>query len=376
MLNNKKMKIGQISLAYQPINGGQEVYINELIKVFEKAGFDSIVYQTKRNGRYPNTQMVPRIPFLHRIIPGIDQHIFNLFLYLFFRKKIKSEDIIICHYALQALPVWDLRKKIVVLSHGIEWYPEEKSFNTFIKERIYKRAFDRFVTVANDTDYFRHFGLDVKPGEKFFEEVAHNKWFIPNCVDIEHFKKTEGIPELKNKNIIFVPRQIVPDRGIHLAIESFYHFQKTHKDFYLYIAGQPLIGRYYNFCLSLIKKYALSERVKFLGRITRDRLPDYYSSAKLCLIPTIRREGTSLSALESMSCGTATISTDVAGLKDLPTYKVSQDPVNISAGISAVLENVKEIANQQAEFTRSTFNLTNWRIAWLRVINSIESNAN
>lgn len=370
------MIIGQISLAYQPINGGQEVYINELIKLFQAEGIESHVFQTKRKGYYENTHMVPRIPLIHRFIPGIDQYIFNLFLYFFYRRQLINEDLIICHYALHSLPVWDLRKKVIVLSHGIEWYPEEKSLSTFIKEKIYKKALHRFVTVANDTDYFRHFGIDVKPGEKYFEEVSPGKWFIPNCVDTEHFKKTNGLIELKDKNFIFVPRQIVPDRGIHLAIESFYHFQKTHKDFYLYIAGQPLKGRYYNFCLSLVKKYALGERVIFLGRITRDRLPDYYSSAKLCLIPTIRREGTSLSALESMSCGTATISTDVAGLKDLPTVKVSLEPLNISIGISNVLENVEEIANQQAILTRNTFNLTNWKNAWLKVINNMNSNAN
>ncbi|HCY77266.1 MAG TPA: hypothetical protein DHV28_15210 [Ignavibacteriales bacterium] len=363
------MRIGQISLAYQPINGGQEVYINELIKIFRAAGIESQVYQTKRKGNYEHTQMVPRIPFLHRLLPGVDQHVFNLFLYLIFKKELNAEDLVICHYAIHSLPVWKLKKKVIVLSHGIEWYPEQKSLNTFIKENVYKKALYRFVTVANDTDYFRHFGIDVEPGKKYFEEISPGKWFIPNCVDTEYFQKTEGIKELNDKNFIFVPRQIVPDRGIHLAIESFYHFHKTHKDYFLYIAGAPLNGKYYNFCLDLVNKFSLKDKVIFLGRIAREILPNYYSSAKLCLIPTIRREGTSLSALESMACGTATISTDVAGLKDLPTEKVSLDPVEMSMGMLKVLDNVGEITKYQAGITRNIFNKHNWMNAWLNVIN-------
>ena len=366
------MRIGQISIAYQPINGGQEVYIDQLLKVFRETGIDSRVYQTKRRGIFLNTQMVTRIPFLHRLFPHIDQHIFNLFLFLFFQNKLRSEDIIICHYALHSLPVWKFKEKTIVLSHGIEWYPEEKSFNTKIKEKIYKKALDRFITVANDTNYFRHFGIDIKPGENFFEEVAPNKWFIPNCVDTTYFKRTEGLPELKNKNIVFVPRQIVPDRGIHIAIEAFYFFQKEYKDFYLHIAGAPLKGKYYEYCLSLIDKCSLHDKVKFLGRIDREKLPDYYSSAKLCLIPTVRREGTSLSALESMACGTATISTNVAGLRDLPTVQAEPYPEAIFEAMKDTLASLEKIEEQQHRVVKEVFNQVNWSKAWLKVINSFQ----
>ena len=110
----------------------------------------------------------------------------------------RREDVLISHYALHALPVWKLKNKIIVLSHGIEWYPNEKTFNTYLKEKLYKKALDRFTTVANDTNYFRHFGIDIKPGEKFFEEVAPNKWFIPNAVDTSLFKRTQGGAILNN----------------------------------------------------------------------------------------------------------------------------------------------------------------------------------
>ena len=40
------MKIGHVSLSYRPVTGGQETYIENLKRVFEKLGHSNTVYQS------------------------------------------------------------------------------------------------------------------------------------------------------------------------------------------------------------------------------------------------------------------------------------------------------------------------------------------
>jgi glycosyltransferase involved in cell wall biosynthesis len=218
-------------------------------------------------------------------------------------------------------------------------------------------------------------GLAIEPGCGCFEEVAPRKWFIPNCVDVDHFRRTETIDELKNRKIIIVPRQITPDRGIDLAIRAFRLFLQTHADYYLYIVGKVSRGSevYFEECKDLVKKLGLEDRVVFTGFIQRSLMPYYYSSATLTLIPTVRREGTSLSALESMACGTATVTTNVAGLQDLPSIQANPIPADIAGKMIETIDNLSDISFDQCNKVRQVFNLSNWSKAWLRVIETVSA---
>lgn len=367
------MTIAQISMCYQPVHGGQEVYIDNLIKIFKNESIDSQVYQNWRKGKYENSVMVPRVPFLHRLIPNINEHIHNFFLLLLFRNRLKKSDLILCHYGIHALPVWDFKKKVIVLSHGIEWNTERQSISRLIKERINKKIIGRFKLVVNDTHFLRHFGYDIKPAQNYFQEVLPAVWFIPNCVDTTHFDKKESLEEFKGKKFILIPRQIVPDRGIDLGIRAFYLFQKSFPEYKLLILGSPLKGPYYKQCKELITELEIEKKINFYGNVSNKKMPGYYSSATITLIPTIRREGTSLSALESMACGTATISTNVAGLRDLPTVQSDPTPEAISKAIQFTLSDQERIKAEQYKKVREVFNQTNWKNAWLKVINSYQT---
>ena len=100
-------------------------------------------------------------------------------------------------------------------------------------------------------------------------------------------------------------------------------------------------------------------------------MPDYYSSALVTLIPTLRREGTSLSALESMACGIATVSTNVAGLADLPTVQCEPNETAVAQALQDTLRKRTEIGLSQQATVRRIFNIENWAHAWLEVIRSV-----
>jgi len=370
------MKVAHITFNYKPIGGGQEVYIKNLIEVFEKEGIKNVIYQPiNKNYHYftkekdKNVKLVLNIPFIGRFIPNINKYLFNVFLLLHYFAFFKYDKIII-HYAFHSIPFWFFKKKVIVVSHGVEWYLDGKSINDKISFLIAKLTFNRFALVANDTHYFRTLKIGIKPKEKYFQEIKHQKWFIPNCVDINLFKPKELLEELKLKNIIFVPRQITWDRGIHLAIEAFYLFSKKYKEYTLLIAGGIRSKEYKTYCDSLIDRFNLKNKVVWRYNIKNNNISYFYSSSKMTLIPTIRREGTSLSALESMACGCPVVSTNVAGLADLPTLQAAPEPNDISSKMVELIDNYDEIKKRQMGATREIFNIENWSRTWLKVINN------
>jgi hypothetical protein len=139
----------------------------------------------------------------------------------------------------------------------------------------------------------------------------------------------------------------------------------------MHIAGGPLKGEYYNYCLDLIKRFGIEGNVCFLGRLNRENIRQKYYHSKVTLIPTIEREGTSYAALESMACRTPVVSTNVAGLKDLPTVKSSLTPYDINRKIQRVLLSWDKVSKDQYSQIKDNFNVDKWTKAWGHVIKQV-----
>lgn len=364
------MKIAHVSAHYRPIIGGQEVYIQNLIEVCRKAGHESIVYQLYRGEKADNAVCLPRLPYLARFIHGIDRKWLNYMVSFFKPKGLFGADAIITHYAFHAPPLNRVAKKTIILSHGVEWRVNNQTASDIACETNAKQCLGNFMHVVNDTHYLRHLGIDVRPATGFFQEVAPKVWFIPNCVDTNHFVPGLGLPEFKNKKIILVPRQMVEIRGIHLAIEAFFKIAKEFPDLEMCLLGKrhnaasPYIARLHK----MIADAGMQKRVYFRDPVPNRDMPAWFNSAKLVLVPTLEKEGTSLSAIESMSCGVATVSTNVAGLADLPTVQCDADAETIAETLRATLNDSIRIGNEQRRIVQETFNMKNWSDAWLKVV--------
>jgi hypothetical protein len=90
----------------------------------------------------------------------------------------------------------------------------------------------------------------------------------------------------------------------------------------------------------------------------------------------MRREGTSLSALESMACGTATVSTNVCGLADLPTVQSEPTDSAFAQAICETLAAQKSIAARQCASVREGFHIGLWADAWQKVVCTVAGLAN
>ena len=115
----------------------------------------------------------------------------------------------------------------------------------------------------------------------------------------------------------------------------------------------------------------LNKKIIFRGQLDSQLMPSVYSTAQMTIVPSLYEEGTALAALESMSCGTATVSTNVSGLADLPTKQCDPNERDFSELMIECFQNRGQIANEQIEVVHKIYNLDNFKKAWLEVINSI-----
>jgi glycosyltransferase involved in cell wall biosynthesis len=357
------MNVAQISYFYRPARGGQDVYVDSLLRVLASAGHAGTVYHASRR-HWPGLRSYPTLPVLGRFFPQANLHLFNWQLRRFARRHLCAADVIVAHYAFFARPVWDLPDRVIVLSHGIEWYADSGRRHDRLCEEVARAALERFTTVANDTAYYRHFGLAAAPAEGFFRELAPGRWFIPNAVDTDRFRPSGRA----RRPVVLVPRQICHDRGIDLAIAAFQRFAARRDGYELHVVGGPTRGAYFRSCARLARDLGVASRVRFLGYVPHAGMPAVYGSARVTLIPTRRREGTSLSALESMACGTPTVSTEAGGLRDLPTLKAAATAEGLADGLAEAAERGDRLGAEQQAAVARDFPFRRWAEAWNAVL--------
>jgi glycosyltransferase involved in cell wall biosynthesis len=367
------MKIAHLSAHYRPIIGGQEVYITNLIEVCKRNGFESKVFQVFRGERASDNYCVPRLKFFSRFFPSLDRKWLNYMISLLRPRELFKSDVIISHYAFHATPLEKVRDKTIILSHGVEWKVNDQTPNDSACEQNAKECLGRFLHVVNDTHYLRQLGINVPAAEGFFTEIVPGTWFIPNCVDTSHFKPGDGLKEFEGKKMILVPRQMVHARGIHLAIEAFSKIASDHPDLEMCLLGKRHRGAasYIQQLDKMITDLGLQNRIYFRDPVPNMQMPEWFNSATVTLIPTLEKEGTSLSALESMSCGIATVSTNVAGLTDLPTLQCEPNAESMGAALIEAFKNSTHIGESQRVIVNDIFNMNNWGDAWMQVIRTI-----
>ena len=81
----------------------------------------------------------------------------------------------------------------------------------------------------------------------------------------------------------------------------------------LLIVGE---GSEHNAIESLARQLRVADRIRLLGRMPQEQLPEIYSAADLLALPS-QREGWPNVLLESMACGTPVIASDFAGVHEI-----------------------------------------------------------
>lgn len=95
--------------------------------------------------------------------------------------------------------------------------------------------------------------------------------------------------------------------------------------------------------VQLAEDLGVSERVTFAGRVVHERLPDYYRSADVVVLPS-RYESFGLVTLEALACGTPVVATRTGVAPEIITPGVNgylaevNNPASLAAAIGAAVE--------------------------------------
>jgi len=206
-------------------------------------------------------------------------------------------DVIHSHLDIWALPFQDLTKVPVLHTLHNQLYKasitrkgEKKLSRLQIFEKHKKETLAVFISKSER----------LKSAIKFPES-----WVIYNGIDVSEFKFN---PEPKD-HFIWIAR-IDPFKGIENAIKA------------AEIAGVKLLlaGRLDPYRQDYFKekiKPHLSKKIQYLGEIPKERLSDFYGSARACLYPIEWEEPFGLIMVEAMAAGTPVIVFDRGSAREV-----------------------------------------------------------
>ncbi|HUU53897.1 MAG TPA: glycosyltransferase [Armatimonadota bacterium] len=368
----RPLRVAQVTYTYRPIAGGADVYAAQLADLITAAGHEHCVYQRLADTNAEDARFI-RNPWR-----GMPLEFWTQALALFrHRKELLSHDVIICHYphyllAIDLMSFFARRPLRIGVSHGVFWDDAPGSPKSFVKAWLTKLAFRRaHLYVANDSHFLRAMGLQLEPRQGMYARISPGVWFIPNGVDPGKFKPTDPVPEIRDRNAILVPRHLFRNRGIHLAIEAFAQFHPFRPETTLFLVGGGGQAEYVESLRREVEARGLKKSVIFYGSVPHAKLSAIYSSAQLTLIPSLCGEGTSLSALESMACGTATICTYVAGLRDLPGPHCLPIVSSLVEVMETVYRGRSGVGEEQQEIAVAVYSIDRWRESWREALKGV-----
>jgi len=170
---------------------------------------------------------------------------------------------------------------------------------SFVAQRL-----DRVITVSQSA---------AKEIERLFKVAPNRLRVVYDGTDTSIFRRNVKKSESKNglimvgntddrkKGVIYLLKalQLLKEDGIKLTIVD-----EAERD------SAP------SYALKLVEKFGLDGLVKFTGRVTRDELVEYYSSAEVAVVPSLY-EGFGLPAAEAMSCKLPVITTKGGALPEV-----------------------------------------------------------
>ena len=118
---------------------------------------------------------------------------------------------------------------------------------------------------------------------------------------------------LKDLKIILVVSRLSSEKGLIYLIDAFNLIKRDIKDVKLVFAGKGPLRKDLE---SYVCSKGLNDDVLFLGHIPYSNLPDYYSSADVFVLPSLK-EGLGLSIAEAMGCSVPVVASNTGGIPDL-----------------------------------------------------------
>jgi len=171
-----------------------------------------------------------------------------------------------------------------------------------VKQYLFRKPIDLGRKIMGPKTY----ELTIAPSRDM-KQLAE-KWFdteiLPNFVDAEKFQYQEE----KEDYIAFFGR-LRPVKGVDMLLEA---YQEMETDRKLKFLGDGDVEEY----REKAEEIGVSEKVEFTGYLEEKQLIRELQGARTVIMPSRWRENHPLACIESMSCGTPVIGSDIGGIPD------------------------------------------------------------
>ncbi len=169
---------------------------------------------------------------------------------------------------------------------------------------------------------------------------------LPNPVDVELFRPQPEIPE--QQGAIFFAGTVCEKKGIRQLVQAMQAIVAEIPSAHLWVAGRdtidPLTGESFSAGLLNLIPDALQAKIKFLGPVPNDKLPEWIARAQVCVYPS-HMEAQGIVTIEGMASAKAVIISQTGPGPEIISNGVDGllcdpfDPGSISEKIILVLKN-------------------------------------
>ncbi len=407
-LRFESMKIAMISYHTCPLAtleggeiGGANTYILELSKELSRQGHQVDIYtRTQRTSDPPVVKIRQNLRLIHlkagprrnvlkrHLVKYFDEFVKN---YQSFTQKEKLEyDLFHCHYYMSGLIGLLLKKNggrkpmvlsfhtLALMKNLVARGEQEKEGNKRIDaEYLLTKSADAIIAPSlSDATYLKAL-YDVDPKKiNVIPPGVNLKLFRPlNKISSRLLTGARG-----NKIVLFVGR-IEPLKGLDMLLYSVKLLLMRRPDlkFCLWIVGgnvnknPKLWSHHLKTILQLRQTLGLNTIVKFVGQKPQSKLPYYYNSAEIVVMPS-HYESFGMVALEAMACGRPILTSNATGISEILDKKFQNlttsvnNPLLLSYQMEKVLEDKNLRSELKTEGLRKSAPLS-WQLITQKVIN-------
>ena len=204
---------------------------------------------------------------------------------------------------------------LIITAHGGDVYGLRGRLARGLKQLTLGRA--RSITVVSHAmktrlteDYILSTTVNVIP------MGVDTRLFHPDRMDLA----LRSTHDLRGPVLLFVGR-FAEKKGVTYLLEAMPAVLREYPSAKLLLVGEGLLKNELQQCA---KRLGLEHAVVFLGALPNERLPQYYASADVYVLPSVEaasgdKEGLPVTLMEALASGCAVVATDLPGNRDLIT---------------------------------------------------------
>lgn len=187
---------------------------------------------------------------------------------------------------------------------------------SLLTNRIEKRVLQYSTLITSDSTYTKQV-LGQIHGDKIGDKTC----VMSGWVDESHFTIAPNREQLKHQlgvksdsPFFFTLRRLEPRNGLDMLIYALQLVKEAGYDFQMVIGGN---GTQKESLIQLRDRLGLTDKIRFLGRVSDDDLPRWYSACDVFLLPTHSLECFGIITLEAFASGRPVIATPVGAIPEI-----------------------------------------------------------